>query len=421
MTTSANITWSNPSYSISPPPDGTIVERVEQTSFSGLSADDYITEIANGNTGGLLATNATGSFTDTTLSPGKNYSYRVKTTRGTSETKISAATPHEFIVDPAKELSFPSSIPPTGGYTTTVAPAIHMDASRISGIGTSDDPADKITDASLAFALRVAPPSVSLKMQYNAALTGGHIRLIELDRVNSYNVTNTVRIAQPFQYMSGTTGYAGLELKSVDTPILSRDGATVFYVVYDQLNRGSNLGQVFGSQESGLKSVGDGLPDITNPATTLQIGANKTMQIIRTSMSTANTSNHLQFIDDSPTGAGLNIYALRLDASEDKYNNNNIRVQLWKNGVYAGATEDTSPNNWRSAENSWINMYGAYVMHSSAYATNYNHYYANESSGIAEHLVYLSAIDYNDMNSVMSYLQDKFAIPVTSINPNDIL
>lgn len=417
MTTSANITWSNPSYGITPPPDGTIVERVEQTSFSGLSADDYITEIANGNTGGLLATNPTGSFTDTNLSPGKSYSYRVKTTRGGTETKISAPSPHEFIVDPARELSFPSSIPANGGYNTTVAPAIHMDASRISGVGTSDDPADKITNASLSSALRVAPPSVDFSLHPNAASHGAHIRLIELDRVNSYNVTNTVRIAQPFQYMVGGAGYAGLQLRSMETPICSRDGATIFYVVYDQLNRGSILRGVFGSQETGLKVVGDGLPNISNPMVQLQIHANQNMTLAADTAPTKNFS----FIGDSPTGAGLNIYAIRLDASENKYNNNNIRMQLWKNGIYAGAGPDMSASNWRSGGGSWVKSFGAYVLSSGAQTTSYTYYYGHDTSGIAEHLVYLSAIDYNDMNSVMSYLQDKFAIPVTSINPNDVL
>ena len=90
--------------------------------------------LATGNTGGLDPEIANGSYTDSTVEGGKDYSYRAVTFGGNQNAESVHIGP-KFVPDVNNELGYPGGYPETAArFNIATTPLIHLDFKRVIGL-----------------------------------------------------------------------------------------------------------------------------------------------------------------------------------------------------------------------------------------------------------------------------------------------
>lgn len=123
-----DLNWTNNSQGLNA--QGTRIERVTGGNFTTGNVE----VIATGNTGGLDPELANGSYTDSTVEGGKDYSYRAVTFGGSQNAESTHIGP-KFVPDVDNELGYPGGYPETAArFNIATTPLIHLDFKRVIGL-----------------------------------------------------------------------------------------------------------------------------------------------------------------------------------------------------------------------------------------------------------------------------------------------
>ena len=416
MSSTVDINWTNRSASIQPPPDKNLVERVDQSRFDDLSATSDTQILAEGAGGQLSPTIPTGSYTDDTLQPGRNYSYRVVAQRG-DERKESIPTEYVYTYNAAQELGYPGGTPENAGYMCSVAPLSHIDIQRIPGISTKhNDPILNFRSASrhgdIYFGRSTdAVPDDQIYLEEQTLSNGNTLRTTKdryygLDQQAPYNTT---RLLNPGDNVGSFTGM------------------TVFMVSYDPLDKGYEYTNILNGTSSGIN---DPDADQSLPA------AQRTGFGFDLDVRSSGHSGGFQFgtsgtpvvrsVQWSPSN--FDIICIRWKCSAQLASAGNERLQGWRNGVYIAETGDYSGSTYSGRLAGVHNNVGwnrnfvpLAFRGSNTPLSDFSYYYGRRRIMPNEYILFPSALNIEDMNNVTSYLGNKFGVQTSLITVTDLI
>jgi len=416
MSSTVDINWTNRSASIQPAPDKNLVERVDQSRFDDLSATSDTQILAEGAGGSLSPTAATGSYTDDTLQPGRNYSYRVVAQRG-DERKESIPTEYVYTYNAAQELGYPGGTPENAGYMCSVAPLSHIDIQRIPGVST------KHNDPILNF----RPASRHGDIYFGRAADANPSEHIYLEEKTLSN-GNTLRITKDKYYgivqnsPSNTT-----QLFNPRDNIGSFTGMTVFMVSYDPLDMGYQYTNIINGTSSGVNDpdADQSLAASLRTGYGLQIDVRSYGHSGGISFGTSGTQNQ-RSVQWSPSN--FDIICLRWKHSAALALDSNEKIQGWRNGVYITESEDLSQSTYSGrlagvhTSTGWNRNYIPLAFRGGNYPlSSFSYYYERRRVMPNEYILFPSALGVEDMNNVTSYLGNKFGVQTSLITVSDLI
>lgn len=417
MSSTVDINWTNRSASIQPAPDKNLVERVDQSRFDDLSAASDTQILAEGAGGSLSPTAATGSYTDDTLQPGRNYSYRVVAQRG-EERKASIPTDYVYTYNAAQELGYPGGTPENAAYMCSVAPLSHIDVQRLPGVSTKhNDPILNFRPASRHGDFYFGRPA--------DAIPDDQIYLEEQTLSNG----NTLRITKDKYYGIVQNGpYNATHLYNPGDNVGSFTGMTMFLVSYDPLSMGYQYANILGGTSQGI--VDPSVTDLTVPLSSrsgqgLQLDLRAYGQTGQISFSPATSTNITRYVQWDPSN--FDIICLRWKATAELAGANNEKIQAWRNGVYIGESDNLSHSTYTGRQagvhnsTTWNRNYVpiAYRGENNPLSI-YSYYYERRRVMPSELILFDTALNLEDVNSVYSYLGNKFGVQ-THMIPSSIL
>ncbi len=423
MSSSIDINWTNRSTSVQPPPDKNIVERVEQARFDDTGDTASVQTLAQGSGGGLSPTVPNGSYTDTTMDPGCNYSYRVVAERS-GETKSSLPTEYIHTYDSATELGYPSGTPATAGYMCSVDPHAHIDLQRVGGVSTAYD--DGVTN--FRSATRIGD------MYFRKDHDSGSDDNVYLDE-QTLSTGRKIRFPRLQQYGNPNVGpYNLTHLEAENDTIYSRDEMTMFVVVRDPDKHGFFFHNLTGSSanstrvyatpsQSGIHSIAGNWSGFMFQLST-NYGATYDPDH-RVTLTVGSQTNHAVMPDTD-----FNIFCVRLKISEALASASNVRAQLWRNGQHLFNTEDLSDVTAAGyaagvhSTTSWTSNFGAYSAHPYLAGSGSNYitrYYKDKRVAFTEYFLFPHALNADDLNQVTAYLCNKHGEAQTIIPPSDLI
>ena len=419
MSSTVDINWTNRSASIQPPPDKNLVERVDQSRFDDLSATSDTQILAEGAGGSLSPTAATGSYTDDTLQPGRNYSYRVVAQRG-DERKESIPTEYVYTYNAAQELGYPGGTPENAGYMCSVAPLSHIDIQRIPGVST------KHNDPILSFRSASRHGDIYFGRALDAT-PDDHIYLEEQTLSNG----NTLRTTKDRYYGIAEDGptdaYNITKLYNPGPNVGSFTGMTVFMVSYDPLDMGYEYTNILHGAESGIydPDADQNLPPTERAGYGFDLdvrsfGHRGTFQF------GTSAKRWQRAIQWSPSN--FDIICIRWKCSAQLALAGNERLQGWRNGVYITETDDYSTSTYSGrlagvhSFSSWNRNYVplAFVGNNKP-ISSFSYYYGRRRIMPNEYILFDSALNIEDMNNVTSYLGNKFGVQTSIITVADLI
>lgn len=428
---SGDVVWTNNSSSLSPSPDDTIMDRVQQVPFGHASEASYSGYALGNQTwqndGGtypqldpLLPTgnNLDGGLEgdDLTAYVGENLGYRVATMRGVDRAE-SLPTVHKYVYDVASELGYPSGTPTTAAaYNCTVDPMWHIDWNRQP---TYDYLAYLPTTAGETLASGVTD---AIRFNGTAMLPNGIVGL---------TLVPSGALIPPLGYQDWGSGArrsmgaghasANRFILTFDQAVEFRDGITVFTV-------SSFLG---GTASSALNHAGTGNYsgiDTYSTGSTAYYGTgglyygSASFNVSGFAFSN-NSSVFTQGLDDqgNPT---LVIAAYRLNNTYDQATSTavtnlaGVRFQAFHNGVLQYTSPDrgdTGTTYVNTTCHNTPNGMGAAYWPAGGITGPSIGYYASEQ--YFENITFNEALSSADMNAVFNYLGNKYGgQTITPIN-----
>lgn len=403
------INWTNRSSNVIPPPDKNVVERVEQGQFDDAADPGNTVVVAEGGGGDLSPLIATGAYTDDTMESGRNYSYRVVAQRG-DERRPSQQTDYIHTYHPGSELSYPGSELTSSEYTTSVAPHVHIDTSRLSGVSTAyDDDIYNFTGAT-----RHGPVSLDTNARDNNDKY--YLRQVT-------NNTKTTRHIETVNYTNNTSGPGYVQTVLTTTEQLeSRDEFTLFVVVRDHLSRGFNMSGITGSNASRLGDYGDNGAGFRGAVININGAASGGTSV---SVNGTNAGS----LSRPHASSGCIIMCVRLNMQlATSPTTGDSRIQTWADGVYMGASQDftdQTAHGFRAGvhSNDDVNhSYGGYVLPMGTSGRPLlTYYYKYQAAPPSEYILYPHALDLEDMNHVHAYLANKYDTPVDTVSPSILI
>ena len=395
----SELTWNNNSGQLTPGPTANKVERIEQLDFNHINADSHTTILADGSTGGLDPTAASGSYTDDSIALDKHYAYRIKTFRDSSYVTGDQGD-HRYVYDISEELGYPGGYPETATYNIATSPDIHLDAARqprynyaASGGEMAYLGVDEILRHNdTPHDILITPSSASASPNLASVTLNGKVRRM------LYQPTSNVRdIGVRMQGSAGGNYYT------------SPDGYTIFVVCRVYNNNTISYSKILGGDVAG-NVARDG---VYYSANSLGIAGDT----YSASFMGATTYAQATHITSYPENI---ILGLRLNNSNAQYNAGVIKGQIFEAGELIGTSDDLKNKSYHGSGSSFGDSRGAYHLDEG----NGTMIFIGSSfheHGFFEYLMFPEALSSGEMNQVFSYLGNKYNRTPTELQQSDLI